>query len=96
MLDQLGPPFAFSLWVAARVLLVHGCTIDRRVSQTIHPLVETLRDMGVTWKVAERYALLLQRVLDEYKESERAPGMETPNTVKILADMRRSKSLTCT
>jgi hypothetical protein len=92
MLNQVGPPFAFSLWVAARVLLVHGCTIDHRVQGSIHPLVETLREMGVYWKVAERYASLLQRVLDEYRETERAPGMETPNTVKILADMRRSKS----
>ena len=90
MLNQFGPPFAFSLWVAARVLLVHGCTIDHRVSQSIYPLVETLREMGASWQVAERYACLLQRVLDEYKDSERAPGTETPNTVKILADMRRS------
>ncbi|KIW02174.1 uncharacterized protein PV09_06338 [Verruconis gallopava] len=90
ILNQFGPPFAFSLWVAARVLLVHGCTIDHRVSQSINPLVETLREMGSYWKVADRYATLLQRVLDEYRESERAPGMETPNTVKILADMRRT------
>jgi hypothetical protein len=46
--------------------------------------------MGVFWKVAERYGSLLQRVLDEYRESERASGTETPNTVKILADMRRT------
>lgn len=90
MLNQLGPPFAFSLWVAARVVLVHGCTIDHRVSPVINPLVESLREMGRCWKVADRYAGLLQRVLDEYRESERAPGMETPNTVKILADMRRT------
>lgn len=46
--------------------------------------------MGRFWKVADRYANLLQRVLDEYHESERAPGMETPSSVKILADMRRT------
>jgi hypothetical protein len=90
MLNQLGPPYAWSVWVAARVLLVHGSTIDHRVSPTINPLVDTLREMGAYWKVAERYANLLQRVLDEYHESERAPGMETPSSVKILADMRRT------
>jgi len=90
MLNQLGPPYAWSLWVAARVLLVHGSTIDHRVSPTINPLVDTLREMGTYWKVAGRYANLLQRVLDEYHESERAPGMETPSSVKILADMRRT------
>ena len=94
MVNKLGPPFAFSLWVAARVLLVHGSTIDHQVNPTIVQLVEALREMGFYWKVAERYATLLQRVLDEYQESERAPvgatGMrETPSTVRILADMRR-------
>ena len=90
MLNQLGPPYAWSLWVAARVHLVHGSTIDHRVSPTINPLVDTLREMGTYWKVADGYANLLQRVLDEYHESERAPGMETPSSVKILADMRRT------
>ena len=94
MLNKLGPPFAFSLWVAARVLLVHGSTIDHQVNPAIAPLVEALREMGYYWKVAERYATLLQRVLDEYRDSERAPigsnGVrETPSTVRILADMRR-------
>lgn len=90
MLNQLGPPYSWSLWVAARVLLVHGSTIDHRVSPTINSLVDTLREMSTFWKVAGRYANLLQRVLDEYHESERAPGMETPSSVKILADMRRT------
>ena len=94
MLDKLGPTFAFSLWVAARVLLVHGSTIDHQVNPSIVQLVETLREMGFYWKVAERYAVLLQRVLDEFQESERGPigadGVrETPSTVRILADMRR-------
>ena len=94
MLTKLGPPFAFSLWVAARLLLVHGSTIDHQVNPAIAPLVETLRELGYYWKVAERYATLLQRVIDEYHESERAPvgvnGVrETPSTVRILADMRR-------
>ena len=96
MLNQLGPPYAWSLWVAARVLLVHGSTIDHRVNPTINPLVDTLREIGTYWQVADRYANLLQRVLDEHPGtirivlSERAPGMETPSSVKILADMRRT------
>ncbi|KAK4990604.1 hypothetical protein LTR50_002460 [Elasticomyces elasticus] len=90
----LGPPFAFSLWVAARLLLVRGSTVDHQVDPAIYLLVETLQEMGVYWKVAGRYATLLQRVLDEYNESERAPAgangeRVTPSTVRILADMRR-------
>ncbi|KAH7065606.1 C6 transcription factor-like protein [Macrophomina phaseolina] len=94
MLSQLGTPFAFSLWVAARVLLVHGSTIEHHVDPAINPLVETLRELGTYWRVAERYATLLQRVLDEYRASQHGPAdvngeRATPSTVKILADMRR-------
>ncbi|TKA79819.1 hypothetical protein B0A49_00741 [Cryomyces minteri] len=94
LLTKLGPPFAFSLWVAARLLLVHGSTINQQVNPAIHSLVETLREMGRCWNVADRYATLLQRVLDEYRESEHAPAgangeRVTPSTVRILADMRR-------
>jgi hypothetical protein len=93
MLNKLGPPFAFTLWVAARLLLVQGSTIDHKVSPDINFFVDTLRQMGTYWKVAERYTVILQRVLDEYRESERSIGANgeriTPSTVKILADMRR-------
>ncbi|WPH03263.1 Hypothetical protein R9X50_00614000 [Acrodontium crateriforme] len=95
MLTKLGPPFAFSVWVAARLILVHGSTIDHHVNPVINSLVDTLHQMGHYWQVAERYATLLSRVLEEYSESERAPvgadGVrETPSTVRILADMRRT------
>lgn len=51
--------------------------------------------MGDYWNVASRYASILGRVLDEYKESAQAPvgangERATPSTVKILADMRRT------
>jgi len=70
--------------------------MDHQVNPSIHILVETLRDLGIHWAVASRYATLLQRVLDEYHESERVPpqGVNgervTPSTVRILADMRRT------
>ena len=93
MLNKLGPPFAFTLWVSARLLLVHGSTIDHKLSPDIVFFVETLREMGKFWKVAERYTAILERVLGEYRESERSLGANgervTPSTVRILADMRR-------
>ncbi|KAK8162656.1 fungal-specific transcription factor domain-containing protein [Phyllosticta citrichinensis] len=70
LLSTLGTHFAFSLWVAARVLLVHGSTIEHHVDPAITPLVDTLREMGHYWRVAERYGTLLQRVLDEYRASQ--------------------------
>lgn len=94
LLTKLGPPFAFSLWVAARVLLVHGSTIDHHVDSSINLLVNTLREMGQYWQIGTRYSDLLSRVLTEYQESQCAPAgangeRVTPSTVKILADMRR-------
>ncbi|KAF1998586.1 hypothetical protein P154DRAFT_438710 [Amniculicola lignicola CBS 123094] len=94
LLTKLGPPFAFTLWVAARVLLVHGSTIEHRVDPAINLLVSTLQELGHYWEVGTRYASLLSRVLHEYQDSQQAPAgangeRVTPSTVKILADMRR-------
>ncbi|CZR53037.1 related to Zn(II)2Cys6 transcriptional activator [Phialocephala subalpina] len=93
MLPKLGPPFAFTLWVAARLLLVHGSTIEHKLSPQIQFFVDTLREMGRYWLVAERYTAILQRVLDEHRDSEKSASANgervTPNSVKILADMRR-------
>lgn len=93
MLPKLGPPFAFTLWVAARLLLVHGSTIEHKLSPQIQFFVDTLREMGSYWLVAERYTTILQRVLDEHRDSESSAGASgervMPSSVKILADMRR-------
>lgn len=89
-LSKLGPPFAFTLWVAARVLLVHGSTVERKLSPHISVFVDTLREMGRYWPVAGRYSDLLSRVLNEHRESERQGDVETPSSVRILADMRRT------
>lgn len=94
MLTKLGPPFAFTLWVAARLLLVHGSTVEHKLAPQIAFLVDTLREMGRYWPVAARYSKLLQRVLDEHSDSERTIGQTgeriTPSSVRILADMRRT------
>ncbi|KAI0153658.1 fungal-specific transcription factor, partial [Pestalotiopsis sp. NC0098] len=94
LLPKLGPPFAFTLWVSARLLLVHGSTVEHKLSPQIAFLVDTLREMGRYWPVAAQYCQLLQRVLDEHSDSERAVGTTgervTPSSVRILADMRRT------
>lgn len=90
LLAKLGPPFAWTLWVCARLLLVHGSTVERKLSPQISFFVESLREMGRYWPVAARYSELLQRVLDEHRDSERQGDGVTPSSVKILADMRRT------
>lgn len=89
-IPRLGPPFAFTVWVSARLLLVHGSTVERKLSPQISFFVDTLRSMGAFWPVAERYCNLLQRVLDEHRDSEQKGDGITPSSVKILADMRRT------
>ena len=93
LVDKLGPPFAFSTWVCARVTLVHGSTMDHEVDPEIDFFVSILSEMGQHWDVAKRYSEILSRVLGEYRQSQRSVGVTgeriTPSTVKILADMRR-------
>jgi hypothetical protein len=90
LLPKLGPPFAFTLWVCARLLLVHGSTVEHKLSPQIAFFVDTLAEMGRYWPVAGRYSELLTRVLDEHRDSERQGDGVTPSSVKILADMRRT------
>ena len=93
LLDKLGPPFAFSAWVCARVMLVHGSTMDHEVDPDIGFFVTILSEMAHDWDVAGRYSAILSRVLEEYRQSQRNTGRPgermTPSTVRILADMRR-------
>ncbi|CAK7272669.1 hypothetical protein SEPCBS119000_005246 [Sporothrix epigloea] len=78
-LDLLGPPFAFSLWVAARVLLVHASTVDATNSSSVHGVlvdgridffIETLRHVGRHWAVANNYAATLARVVQRGRQGE--------------------------
>ncbi|QUC20468.1 uncharacterized protein UV8b_04709 [Ustilaginoidea virens] len=90
LLPKLGPPFAWTMWVSARLLLVHGSTVEHRLSPQIGRFVETLGEMGRYWPVAARYRELLQRVLDEHRDSETKGDGVAPSSVRILADMRRT------
>lgn len=93
LLDKLGPPFAFCVWVCARVTFVHGSTMDHEIDPDLDTFVSILSDMGAHWDVSRRYAEILHRVFSEYQQSRRAAvfGGErsTPSTVQILSDMRR-------
>ena len=93
MLDRLGHPFAFCIWVCARVTLVHGSTMDHEVDPDLGLFVSVLVEMGHQWDVSRRYGDILSRVHSEYQQSRHAidytGGRPTPSTVSILADMRR-------
>ena len=64
MLDLLGPPFAFSLWISARLLLVHAATTESKVDMPkMSFFLTTLESMGTRWEIAQIYADTLKRVL---------------------------------
>lgn len=74
MLDLLGPPFAFSLWTSARLLLVHAATVGADAPPGITPgadyakldfFTSTLEAMGGHWRLAAVYAETLKRVVVE-------------------------------
>jgi hypothetical protein len=67
-LDLLGPPFAFSLWMAARVLLVHAAATGSVVDAKIDFFIETLAHVGRFWEVAGNYAKILTRVVQKGRE----------------------------
>ncbi|KAM0211705.1 hypothetical protein ACHAQD_010113 [Fusarium lateritium] len=69
-LNLLGPSFAFSLWVAARLLLVHAATVGCPVDSQIDFFIDTLRDVGQHWEVANNYSKILHRVVQRARQGE--------------------------
>ncbi|KAK5090353.1 hypothetical protein LTS08_006862 [Lithohypha guttulata] len=89
-LDLLGPPFAFSLWAAARVLLVHAAATESTVDlEKIAFFISTLEQMGHYWEVAGRYAKILDRLVNEgQKARETHSGTHQPQQVRSFTAMR--------
>ena len=65
MLDLLGPMFAYSLWVAARLLLVHASVTEHELDPTVGFFICALDRMGQYWDIAQYYAEVLSRLLQE-------------------------------
>ena len=91
MLDLLGPPFSFSLWVSASLLFVHGSTVER-FDPNIGFFISTLEQMGQYWEAAQRYAQILDRVLQDYRQNKPSAALvniATSPNANLLAAMRR-------
>ncbi|KAB5583217.1 hypothetical protein GE09DRAFT_947693 [Coniochaeta sp. 2T2.1] len=78
-LELLGPPFAFSLWMAARLLIVHSAATGTAIDAKIDFFIETLAHVGRFWGVAANYAKILARVVQKGREG-----------VVSFAEMRRA------
>lgn len=102
MLQLLGSTFAFAVWVAARLLLVHASTTEYSTIPDVRLFLDALREMGKCYQTAERYATIIQRVVEELSQTQiqvaggatgdqqdiDASGNNSRNCVAILSDMR--------
>ncbi|KAI9152002.1 Quinic acid utilization activator [Paramyrothecium foliicola] len=92
-LDLLGPPFAFSLWVAARLLLVHAAAVGSPVDPKIEFFIETLSYVGQYWEVANNYARILTRVVQRGRHGDlnyTAMRKSAYNLVSLTSSTRQS------
>jgi hypothetical protein len=67
-LDLVGPPFAFSLWTAARLLIVHASAMNCPVDGKIDFFIDILTYVGQYWEVADNYARILARVMQKGRQ----------------------------
>ncbi|TWU72463.1 hypothetical protein ED733_004112 [Metarhizium rileyi] len=73
-LNLVGPPFAFSLWIAARLLIVHAAMIGCAVDPKIDFFIDILGYVGQYWEVANNYARILARVVQRERQGEASFG----------------------
>lgn len=87
-LDQLGPMFAFVVWVASRSMLILWTTGYEKSSGSVPAdldiLLSALRRLGLYWPCAQRYTNIIQLVLDAKNN---AGG---PLVLEIFNDTRRT------
>ncbi|GAO17905.1 hypothetical protein UVI_02027150 [Ustilaginoidea virens] len=84
-LDLVGPPFAFSLWTAARLLIVHAATMGGPVDAKIDFFIEILGHVGKYWQVAISYARILARVVQRARRGEMGLGAMRSKILRWLA-----------
>lgn len=89
--ECLGPHYAWSLWVSARLLLVDCVTSNKGAFPVdLEFLIAALKQMGQVWKVASRYWEILSLVIDEELELRGTPGSDQRRSTALLSDMRRN------
>lgn len=72
--DQLGWPFAWSIWVAARYLLVSAARQSSSLQAGFYTLVKALNRMGRYWQISKKYWRLLCRAEESLRQGGDAPS----------------------
>ena len=88
--EQLGWPYAWSLWVALRYLLATEYYHGQRIQEEWTALSRSLRSMRRQWQVAGKYWTLLERAFQELRSE--SPGMpsDTQRILPYMVDLRVS------
>jgi Fungal specific transcription factor domain len=89
MLNLLGPHFAFSLYVAARLLLVHAACTGAEPDPNCEFFISILNQMGQYWNISRQYAQLLDRICKRSRMEWPLNNAMILSTPKALAMMRR-------
>jgi hypothetical protein len=87
-LNQLGPAFAFVVWVAARSLVILWTkgyeNTYGSIPTDLEPLLSALRQLSIRWPCAQRYNDIIQLILDTKNNPSGPTGLE------IFNDTRRT------
>ncbi|OKL59982.1 hypothetical protein UA08_04948 [Talaromyces atroroseus] len=89
MLNLLGPHFAFSLYVAARLLLVHAACTGAETDPNCEFFISILDQMGQYWSISRQYAQLLNQICKRSRMEWPLNNAMTLSIPKALAMMRR-------
>ncbi|KAM0272889.1 hypothetical protein ACHAQH_008517 [Verticillium albo-atrum] len=84
--DQLGWPFAWAIWTAARYLLAIAYHRSTPIHSVFHTLLKASQDMGKFWQVSKKYWRLLSRAEEALKTGE---GVDVGSRLlTAVADLR--------
>jgi hypothetical protein len=79
--DQLGWPFAWSLWVAARYLTACDYHQTSYAPEDLDALTKSVRMMAKQWQIAAKYSRLLERAMEDLKQIRKS---EPPSSTVLL------------
>lgn len=89
MLDLLGPGFAFALWSATRLLLIHASIKGHTLNANIFFFMDTLAQLGQYWPIARKYWEMLDAVTRGHGDSGEFEDVSRPSIPERVSRMRK-------
>lgn len=87
--DKLGWPFAWSVWIAMRYILVRNCRERLHEMETFYTLLRCLECLGKYWQIGAKYWRLLKQTAGEFEAQQAPEGPALPQkTLLSITDLR--------